>query len=139
MTRLRSLIEETGIMVLAVVHLKRTGGGSGKDGGKSYNEGKTVSLTDLRGSGSLEQISDVVIALERDQQHEQYPNLSTIRVLKNRPIGTTGKAGLAEYNKVTGRLVPANDPEQAEGFGFANEEETATPVAENAGEQRKEF
>lgn len=34
MTRLRSLIEETGILVLAVVHLKRP------DKGKSYNEGR---------------------------------------------------------------------------------------------------
>lgn len=119
MTRLRSLIEETGIMVLAVVHLKRKGS-SGKDN-QSYNDGGQVSLTDLRGSGSLEQISDVVIALERDQQHLEHPNLSTIRVLKNRPIGTTGKAGLAEYDKTTGRLMAAGDPDGAAGFGFENE------------------
>ncbi|MFR4119856.1 MAG: DnaB-like helicase C-terminal domain-containing protein [Bilophila wadsworthia] len=72
MTRLRSLIEETGILVLAVVHLKRP------DKGKSYNEGRPVSLTDLRGSGSLEQVSDVVVSLERDQQGDE-PDEATIR------------------------------------------------------------
>lgn len=101
MTRLRALIEETGIMVLAVVHLRRP-----SDSKKSFNNGREVSLTDLRGSGSLEQLSDVVIALERDQQDEEAPNRSSIRVLKNRPIGTTGLAGMAEYNAETGRLLP---------------------------------
>jgi twinkle protein len=61
MTRLRSLIEETGVGIIAVVHLKRVQG-------KNFNEGAPVSLTDLRGSASLEQLSDNVIALERNQQ-----------------------------------------------------------------------
>jgi twinkle protein len=61
MTRLRSLVEETGVGIIAIVHLKRVNG-------KSFNEGAEVSLTDLRGSASLEQLSDNVIALERDQQ-----------------------------------------------------------------------
>ena len=108
MTKLRSLIEETGAMVLAVVHLKRP------DKGKSFNEGRQVSLTDLRGSGSLEQVSDVVIALERDQQGDE-PNLASIRVLKNRPIGETGPAGAVTYDPETGRLTPAD----GESFGFS--------------------
>lgn len=113
MTRLRSLIEETGITVLAVVHLKRP------DKGKSYNEGRPVSLTDLRGSGSLEQLSDVVIALERNQQGDN-PNMARIRVLKNRPIGTTGEAGAVLYDLETGRLSPADDIACA-AFGFGDE------------------
>lgn len=105
MTKLRTLIEETGVTVLAVVHLKRP------DKGQSYNEGRKVSLTDLRGSGSLEQVSDIVVALERDQQGEA-PNTSGIRVLKNRPTGSVGPAGAAEYNPQTGRLLAcaADDP-----------------------------
>lgn len=101
MTKLRSLVEETGVMVLAVVHLKRP------DKGKSYGEGRQVSLTDLRGSGSLEQLSDVVIALERDQQNEdaKEANVSHIRILKNRPYGVVGEAGAAAYDTETGRLT----------------------------------
>lgn len=113
MTRLRQLIEETGVMLLAVVHLKRP------DKGKSYNEGRQVSLTDLRGSGSLEQVSDAVIALERDQQGDD-PDVSNIRVLKNRPIGITGQAGSVRYERETGRLH-ADD-----GYGFKEE-----PSADN--------
>lgn len=100
MTRLRTLIEETGAGVLAVVHLKRP------DGGKSYNEGRQVSLTDLRGSGALEQLSDVVIAIERNQQSEdgEEQNRSLVRVLKNRPVGTVGECDTLEYDPDTGRL-----------------------------------
>jgi twinkle protein len=107
MTKLRSLIEETGVMVLAVVHLKRP------DKGKSYNEGRQVSLSDLRGSGSLEQLSDAVVALERDQQSEgEEANISHIRILKNRPLGITGDAGDCRYNPETGRLCPLSPFEE---------------------------
>lgn len=117
MTKLRSLIEETGLTVIAIVHLKRKGDG------KSFNEGRQVSLTDLRGSGSLEQLSDVVIALERDQQGD-YPNFAHIRVLKNRPTGNCGPAGGAEYNAETGRLLAADHPEETgEAMGFEASED----------------
>ncbi len=110
MTRLRSLVEETQIAVLAVVHLKRP------EKGKSWNEGREPSLTDLRGSGSLEQLSDVVVALERDQQGED-PNRARIRVLKNRPVGLTGKAGAVVYDHETGRLLPAGEADEGEEKG----------------------
>lgn len=121
MTKLRSLIEETGVMVLAVVHLKRP------DKGKSFNEGRQVSLTDLRGSGSLEQVSDVVIALERDQQGN-LPDVSRIRVLKNRPIGEVGPAGSVAYNSETGRLLPSDADEY--GFGSPEQKEESSKEEE---------
>lgn len=99
MTAMRSLVEETGCHIDAIVHLKRT---SGKG---SFNEGAQVSLTDLRGSGALEQLSDAVIALERNQQDADNSNVSTIRVLKNREIGIVGKADSLLYSHETGRLL----------------------------------
>lgn len=102
MTSLRSLVAETGVGILAVVHLKRP------DKGKSYNEGRSVSLSDLRGSASLEQLSDVVIALERDQQGEE-SNISHVKVLKNRPVGLTGKADDLRYSQETGRLTVCDE------------------------------
>lgn len=110
MTRLRSLIQETRVTVLAVVHLKRP------EKGKSYNEGRQVSLTDLRGSGSLEQLSDIVVALERNQQGDD-PNAASIRILKNRPTGITGPAGRVRYNLETGRLLHDEEDEAAD-YGF---------------------
>lgn len=100
MTALRSLIEETRAGVLAVVHLKRPQGA-----GKSFNEGRAVTLTDLRGSGSLEQISDVVIALERDQTNEERANIARVKLLKNRPVGRLGYTDHLAYNHDTGRLL----------------------------------
>lgn len=123
MTALRSLIEETGVGVLAIVHLKRP------DKGKSYNEGRQVSLTDLRGSGSLEQLSDVVIALERNQQDNNNSDLALIRVLKSRLIGVVGVCDTLRYYHDTGRLLPVNDGER-----FFKDEgnpyETPTPAEE---------
>lgn len=102
MTKLRSLVQETGKTVIAVAHLKRP------EQGKSWNEGKEPRLTDLRGSASLEQLSDVVVALYRDQTNEEEANKANILVLKNRPVGTVGNGGVAEYNPETGRLMDAD-------------------------------
>lgn len=103
MTSLRSLVEETGCHIDAIVHLKRTNKGS-------FNEGVQVSLTDLRGSGALEQLSDAVIALERNQQaDDDLKDISNIRILKNREIGIVGLAGSLKYDHSTGRLKEADD------------------------------
>lgn len=96
MTRLRQLIEETGVGVHAIVHLKRVQG-------KNFNEGGSVSLSDLRGSASLEQLSDNVIALERNQQGNK-PNDMRLRVLKCREMGDLGEADMLTYNRQTGRI-----------------------------------
>lgn len=101
MTQLRSLCEETGVTILAVNHLKRSSV-------KSYNEGGQVSLTDLRGSGALEQLSDIVIALERNQQDKEKSNISQIRILKNRPTGVCGESDKLIYSRETGRLLAYN-------------------------------
>ena len=101
MTKLRSLVEETGKTLIAVSHLKRP------EQGKSWNEGREPRLTDLRGSASLEQLSDMVIAISRNQTNQPTANLVNIIVLKNRPVGITGKAGCAEYYNDTGRLLAA--------------------------------
>lgn len=102
MTSLRSLCQETNIGIIAIVHLKRTQG-------KPFNEGGQVSLSDLRGSGSLEQLSDTVVALERDQQGDS-PTVAFWRVLKNRRFSITGPAGAVNYNLETGRLLPYEEP-----------------------------
>lgn len=99
MTNLRSLIEETGVGVQAVVHLKRP------DKGPAYNEGRRVAISDLRGSAGLEQMSDVIIAVEGNQYGEQ-PDTRLLRILKNRPIGKLGVADTLSYNHGTGRLLP---------------------------------
>lgn len=96
MTNLRSLVEETGATMFVVSHLKRPDK-------KGHEEGGQVSLSQLRGSGAIAQLSDMVIGLERNQQGAN-PNILTIRVLKNRFCGLTGVSGHLKYNIETGRL-----------------------------------
>jgi len=98
MTKLRSLVEETGIGLILVSHLKRPEGKTG------WEEGLQTSLNALRGSASIAQLSDTVIGLERNQQSLEEANEVTVRVLKNRHTGDTGVADTLHYDKDTGRL-----------------------------------
>ena len=114
MTNLRSLVEETGCTMYVVSHLKRPDK-------KGHEEGGQVSLSQLRGSGGIAQLSDMVIGLERNQQGDN-PNLLTIRLLKNRFSGDTGVSGYMMYDSETGRLSDAEG--QAEDYGFTPNETT---------------
>ena len=97
MTKLRSLVEETGIGLILVSHLKRPDG-------KGHEEGAPTSLAQLRGSAGIAQLSDMVVGLERNQQDPSDRNQMGVRVLKNRYTGETGEAAVLEYNTQTGRL-----------------------------------
>ena len=93
MTDLRSLVERTGIKLFLVSHLRRA------QGDKAIEDGHKVSIGMLRGSASISQLSDTVIALERDTQNPD--DVSTLRVLKNRYSGETGVAAELKYDKTT--------------------------------------
>jgi twinkle protein len=97
MTKLRSFVEETGIGMLLISHLKRP------QGDKGHEDGQQVSLGQLRGSHSIVQLSDMVIALERNLSAGD--NMANIRVLKNRFNGQTGQAGTITFNGSTGRMT----------------------------------
>jgi twinkle protein len=106
MTKLRSLVEETGIGLLLVSHLRRPSGDRG------HEDGREVSLSHLRGSASIAHLSDSVVALERNQQADDpaEANTTTIRVLKNRYTGDTGIACRLHYDKESGRMTEINNP-----------------------------
>ena len=80
--------------------------------GVSHENGRAISLSDLRGSQSIAQLSDICLGLERDQQAEdpQARNRTKIRCLKNRYSGLTGPAGEMIYNPSTGRLLDYKGP-----------------------------
>lgn len=101
MTKLKGFAKSTGVVLVVICHLKNP------DKGKAHEEGRAVSITDLRGSGALRQLSDTIIALERNQQGD-FPNLVLVRILKCRFTGDTGIAGYMEYNKQTGWLEPSS-------------------------------
>lgn len=116
MTNLRSLCEETGVGMLIISHLKRTDGTSAEEGG-------IISLSHLRGSHALAQLSDTVLALERNQQAEdpEEKNLVRLRVLKNRFTGETGLAGYLRYDKETDRLEAAEKKKTSLADAFKEE------------------
>lgn len=99
MTRLRMLVQETGISLILVSHLRRPEG-------KGHEEGASTSLAQLRGSASIAQLSDIVIGLERSAQAEDMTerNTTKVRVLKNRFSGLTGECCRLLYTHNTGRL-----------------------------------
>jgi twinkle protein len=101
MTRLRKVVQETGIGMFVISHLSRP------EGNKGHEEGLQISTKHLRGSHSLVQLSDMAIALERNQQaeNEAARTLAKVRVLKNRFSGRTGPAGALRYSTETGRLT----------------------------------
>ena len=74
MTKLRQLVEETGIGLLLVSHLRRPTGDLG------HENGKEVTLSHLRGSASIAHLSDSVIALERNQQAHLFYDKDTGRM-----------------------------------------------------------
>ena len=107
MTRLRSLVERTGIALFLVSHLRRSGGD------KNHEEGARVTLGQLRGSAAIAQLSDCVIGLERDQQSDKDGSSTTVRVLKNRYSGETGVACTLAYDLETCKF---NETEPEEEF-----------------------
>jgi twinkle protein len=95
MTKLRSLVERTGIAMFLVSHLRRTSGDT------NHEEGARVTLGQLRGSAAIAQLSDAVVALERNQQSQSGAGTTTVRVLKNRYSGEVGVACHLDYNLAT--------------------------------------
>ncbi len=106
MTKLRTLVAETGIGLFLVSHLRRSQG-------KAHEDGAQISLGELRGSQAIAQLSDIVIGMERDQQNanEDIRNTTTVRVLKNRYTGETGPACWLQYDRSTGRMTEVANPE----------------------------
>jgi len=98
MTRLRTFVEQTGVGLIIVSHLRRP------QGDKGHEQGLETSLSQLRGSHSIAQLSDTVIGAERNQQDEKTKNITTLRVLKCRFTGDTGIACHILFDEKTGRM-----------------------------------
>ena len=103
------LVQELDIHLGVVTHLKRVQN-------NGHEEGGVVSLSHLRGSAGIAQLSDMVISLERDSQNEnaEIRNTTLVRVLKNRFSGDTGPASYIQYDRTTGRQFEIDGLPQAE-------------------------
>lgn len=119
MTELRQLTQETGVAMFLISHLRRV------SGDKGHENGAEVTLSHLRGSQSIAQLSDAVIGLERNQQadNDKEANLTRLRILKSRYTGQTGIATHLWFDSNSGRLEEVGDEDQVKEFLAPSAEE----------------
>jgi len=98
MSDLLKLCKKHNIWLGVVSHLRK--------GEKPFEEGHLPSIDDIKGSGSIKQISFDIIAFSRNMiaETEQLRNTIKLRVLKSRFTGKTGDCGSTSYDSKTGRL-----------------------------------
>jgi twinkle protein len=103
MNDLLRITKQHNVWIGLVSHLRKM-----QQTGKSFEEGHMPTVDDIRGSGSIKQISHDIIAFARDisSEDESARNTISLKVLKSRFTGDTGPAGKVKYNSDTGRLDP---------------------------------
>lgn len=102
MSDLLKIVKKHNVWLCLISHLRKAPGG-----GTSFEEGKLASIDDIKGSGSIKQISFDIVTFARNLVSEDPTERNTIRfrVLKSRFTGLTGTAGGAIYDPDTGRLT----------------------------------
>ena len=100
MSDLLKICKKHNVWLGLISHLRKAQGGS------SFEEGKLASIDDIKGSGSIKQISFDIISFARNltAESEEEKNTITFMVLKSRFTGNTGHAGSARYDRKTTRL-----------------------------------
>lgn len=113
MNDLLRLVKRHPIWVGLISHLRKT-----SQGGRSFEEGKLPSIDDIKGSGSIKQISFDIIAFARNMiaKDERERNSIKMSVLKCRYTGLTGPVPGAYYNYDTGRLAGLESTDDNENF-----------------------
>ena len=106
MSDLLKVVKRHNVWLGLISHLRKASGG-----GQNFEEGKLASIDDIKGSGSIKQISFDIIAFARNLVAEDESERNTIkfRVLKSRFTGFTGDAGAATYDIKTTRLKAAGE------------------------------
>lgn len=79
--------------------------------GKAHEEGAEISVNEIRGSGGIANFSMSIFGYERNQQGER-PDLTRIRILKNRWTGWTGVADTLRWDEQLGRQIVTDEPYQ---------------------------
>jgi len=102
MTTLKSLTQELDVHIFLVSHLNNNTGT-----GKVHEEGGSMNVNQLRGSGAIKQLADNIIGLTRNQLADTIDerNTAEITLLKCRLTGMTGKSDRIKYDNDTGRFA----------------------------------
>lgn len=107
MNEFLEFVETTGVHLCLISHLRKTGAG-----GRSFEDGAIPSMDDLKGSGSLKQVSFDIVGVSRNMQDENdyERNVSQLHVMKCRETGKTGKADRLYWDDENQALVKAAPP-----------------------------
>ena len=106
MNDLLRLIKRHPVWIGLISHLRKS-----PTGGKSFESGRMPSLDDIRGSGSIKQISFDIVAFTRNMEAENEEERNTVNmsVLKCRYTGLTGPSNSLFYKYDTGRMYDKQD------------------------------
>ena len=101
MSDLLKITKKHNIWLGIISHLRK--------GEKPFEEGNLPTIDDIKGSGSIKQISFDIVAFARNMiaASDDERNTIRLRVLKSRHTGQTGDCGFTKYNTETGRLGEA--------------------------------
>lgn len=101
MNKLLNFAKRHNVWIGLVSHLRKT-----NNTGKAFEEGRMPNLDDIKGSGSIKQVSFDIIAFARNLQHEDEVERNCIQmaILKCRYTGLTGPVAGAYYDFDTGRF-----------------------------------
>jgi len=101
MNDLLRFVKRHNVWVGLVSHLRKT-----TNTGKAFEEGRMPNLDDIKGSGSIKQISFDIIAFARNLMEPDIVKRNTIdmAVLKCRYTGLTGSVDGAYYDYNSGRF-----------------------------------
>jgi twinkle protein len=117
MTKLRTLVEQTGVGLVVVSHLRRL------HSDESHETGAVPQLSQLRGSHGIAQLADMVVAARRNQQADpDKRNQTELYVLKNRFSGETGYACSLDFNPETYRITERLGASQGDVFNDEDNE-----------------
>jgi twinkle protein len=109
MNDLLKFVKRLPVWVGLVSHLRKT-----SNTGKAFEEGKMPTLDDIKGSGSIKQISMDIVAFARNLMAEDPVVRNTIEIasLKCRFTGLTGFVSGSYYDFDTGRLKHVSEAPQ---------------------------
>lgn len=119
MNDLLKLVKRYPVHIGLVSHLRK----SPSQNSKSFEQGIMPTLDDIKGSGSVKQISFDIIATSRNLTAEDPLEVcrTEIAVLKGRTKGLTGRVAPLYYNIKTGRLGKSEPFEAAEYYTIDND------------------
>lgn len=102
MNDLLRLVKRHDVWIGLVSHLRKV-----QTGSVPFEAGKMPTMDDIRGSGSIKQVSFDIIAFTRNMTAEDEKDRNTIQmsVLKSRTVGKTGRVPGAIYDQKSSRLT----------------------------------